>query len=55
MTIMSPIIVFELELVPMSLHMDSIREFKISYGIITIIAVGVIGKRNNKGEKQYRL
>ncbi len=31
MTIMSPIIVFELELVPMFCHMDSIREFRNSF------------------------
>jgi hypothetical protein len=56
MTNISPIIVFELKLIPMFFHMDSIREFKRSYGInITIIVVGVRGKRNNKGEKQYRL
>jgi hypothetical protein len=49
---MSPVLVFELELVPMFFHMDSIREFKRSYGIIAIIVVGVRGKENNKGEKQ---
>jgi hypothetical protein len=52
MTIMSPIIVFELELVPMFFHMDSIGEFKKSSNIIAIIVVGVRGKRNNKCEKQ---
>ncbi len=52
MTIMSPIIVFELELVPMSFHMDSIGEFKRSSNIIALIVVGVRGRRNNKGEKQ---
>jgi hypothetical protein len=37
MTIMSPIIVFELELIPMSFHMDSIGEFKRSSNIIVIL------------------
>jgi len=37
MTIMSLIIVFELELVPMFFHMDSIREFKRSSNIIAIL------------------
>jgi hypothetical protein len=52
MTIMSPIIVFELELVSMFFHMDSIGEFKKSSNIIAIIVVGVRRKRNNKCEKQ---
>ncbi len=52
MTIMSPIIAFELEFVPMSFHMDSIGEFKRSSNIIALIVVGVRGRRNNKGEKQ---
>jgi hypothetical protein len=59
-TIRSPIIVFELELVPMFFHMDSIWEFKSSFQswsfiIIAIIVVGVRGKGNNKGEKNYWL
>ncbi len=56
LTIVSPIIFFELELVPMFFHMDSIREFKSSlqnWSYITIvdIIVGVKGGGNNKGEK----
>jgi hypothetical protein len=57
MTIMSPITVFELELIPMFFHMDSIREFKNSFQswsstIIAIIIVGVKGKGNSKCEKK---
>jgi len=56
MTIVSPITIFELELVPMFFHMDSIKEFKSflqnwSFDIITIIVVDVKGGRNSKGEK----
>jgi hypothetical protein len=52
----SPIIFFELELVSMFFHMDSIREFKSSlqnWSFITIVGiiVGVKGGGNNKGEK----
>jgi hypothetical protein len=56
MTIVSPITIFELELVPMFFHMDSIKEFKSflqnwSFDIIAIIVVYVKGGRNSKGEK----
>jgi hypothetical protein len=50
MTIVSPITAFELELIPMFFHMDSIKEFRSSFQTIVIIIVGVRGKGNNKGE-----
>jgi len=50
MTIVSPITAFELELILMFFHMDSIKEFKSSFQIIVIIIIGVRGKGNNKGE-----
>jgi hypothetical protein len=57
MTIVSLITIFELKLVSMFFHMDSIREFLIflqswSFVTIAIIIVDVRGGGNNKGEKQ---
>jgi hypothetical protein len=57
MTIVSSITIFELKLVPMFFHMDSIREIRSSLqswslATISFIIVGVKGGRNNKGENQ---
>jgi len=51
------ILVFQLKLIMMFFHMDSIREFKSSIqnwksGTIVVIAISVRGVRNNKGEKK---
>jgi hypothetical protein len=56
-TIVSSILTFQLELVPMFFHMDSIREFKsyihsYKYVTIVVIIIGVRGIEDNKGEKQ---
>jgi len=56
-TIVSSIIVFELKLVSMFFHMDSIREIRSylqswSLATISFIIVGVKRGRNNKGENQ---
>jgi hypothetical protein len=55
-TIVSLILPFQLELVPMSFHMDSIRKFKRSIQIwrsttIVVIIIGVKGVKDSKGEK----
>ncbi len=55
--VVSPIITFELELVPMFFHMDSIKEFKKilqiwNFTTTIIIIVDVRGRGNNKGENQ---
>ncbi len=57
MTIVSLITTFELELVPMFFHMDSIKEFRSflqswKFTTIIIIIVDVRGRGNNKGENQ---
>ncbi len=57
MTIILLITIFELKLVSMFFHMDSIREFLFflqswSFVIIAIIIVGVKGGWNTKDEKQ---
>jgi len=57
MTIVSSIAIFELKLVPMFFHMDSIRKIRSSlqnWNLATIffIIISVKGGRNNKGENQ---
>jgi hypothetical protein len=57
MPIVSSITVFELKLVPMFFHMDSIRKVRSSLqswslATISFIIVSVKGGRNNKGENQ---
>jgi len=57
-TIVSPITIFELELVPMFFHMDSIRNFKSllqnwNFVTIVVIIIGVRGRGNYKGENNY--
>jgi len=59
-TIVSSILAFQLELIPMFFHMDSIKKFKNSfqswrYVTIAIIVIGVKGVGDNKGEKQSLL
>jgi hypothetical protein len=54
-TIVSSILAFQLELIPMFFHMDSIRKFKIFIQSwrsppIVVIVVGVKGVGDNKGE-----
>ncbi len=56
-TIVSSILTFQHELIPMFFHMDSIKEFINSikswrFSTIAIIVVGVRGIGDNKGEKQ---
>jgi hypothetical protein len=56
-TIMLSIPTFQLELVPMFFHMDSIRKFRSSiqswrFAISVIIIISVRGIRDSKGEKQ---
>jgi len=56
-TIVSSILAFQLELIPMFFHMDSIKKFRNSiqswrYVTIAIIVIGVRGIGDNKGEKQ---
>jgi hypothetical protein len=58
MTIVSPITAFELKLVLMFFHMDSIREIRSSFqswSLVTMsfIIVGGKGGRNNKAENQF--
>ncbi len=60
MTIVLSITVFELKLILMFFHMDSIREFKFFFQCwncvtIVVIIVGVGGGRDSKGEKQLLL
>jgi hypothetical protein len=56
-TIVSSILAFQLELIPMFFHMDSIRKFK-SYIhncrsiTIVVIIIGLKGIEDNKSEKQ---
>ncbi len=57
MTIVSSITIFELKLVPMFFHMDSIRKIRSSLqnwnlATISFIIISVKGGRNNKGENQ---
>jgi hypothetical protein len=57
MTIVSSIPPFELELIMMFFHINSIREFITlvqSWAFVTlaIIVIAIRGKRNNKGENQ---
>jgi hypothetical protein len=57
MAIVSSITVFELKLVPMFFHMDSIRKVRSSLqswslATISFIIISVKGGRNNKGENQ---
>jgi len=54
--ILSSILAFQPELVPMFFHMDSIREFKSSIhnwrsATIVVIIIGVRGVGDSKGEK----
>ncbi len=56
-TIVSSILTFQLELIPMFFHMDSIRKFRIFIQSwrsppIVVIVIGVKGIRDSKGEKQ---
>jgi hypothetical protein len=56
-TIVSLILAFQLELVPMFFHLDSIREFKsyiYSYKSVTIVVIVICvrGIENNRAEKQ---
>jgi hypothetical protein len=56
-TIVLSIIIFELKLVPMFFHMDSIKEIRNllqswSLATMSFIIVGVKGGRNNEGENQ---
>jgi len=56
-TIVSLILVFEPELIPMFFHMDSIRKFKTYIHncrsiTIVVIIIGVKGIEDNKNKKQ---
>jgi hypothetical protein len=56
-TIVSLILVFEPELIPMFFHMDSIRKFKTyihncRFITIVVIIIGVKGIEDNKNKKQ---
>jgi hypothetical protein len=56
-TIVSSILTFQPELIPMFFHMDSIKEFKSSiqnwrFVTIIIVMIGVRGIGDNKHEKQ---
>jgi hypothetical protein len=56
-TIVSSILAFQLELIPMFFHMDSITKIKKiiqnwRYGTLIVIIIGVRGVGDNKGEKQ---
>jgi undecaprenyl pyrophosphate phosphatase UppP len=56
-TIVSSILTFQPDLIPMFFHMDSIRKFKSfiyswRYITIVVIIIGIMGVRDNKGEKQ---
>jgi hypothetical protein len=56
-TIVSSILTFQPEIIPMFFHMDSIREFRSSIhnwrsSTIVVIVIGVKGVGDKKGEKQ---
>jgi len=57
-TIVSPITIFEPQLVPMFFHMDPIRKFKSlfqnwNFVTVVVIIIGTRGRGNNKGENNY--